>query len=314
MVQTLHNFRLLCPSGNFFRDGHVCEECVSHTLFRSVTHGCYHDSRIATAAIAGMLAVHGLLQTWEKQVDVFLVCTEFARGRFVAAGFDETCIRVKPNFIAADPGATEGPGNTVLFIGRLSPEKGPQLLPPAWSKLPGEIPLEIAGDGPLRASLEEDCARLGLRSVHFAGWLGRAETIEQLREAKFLIVPSTCYEGFPLAVAEAYACGVPVITSGHGSLAEIVRHESTGLHFTPGDINDLAAKVAWAWAHPDEMRRMGRAARIEFETKYTAAAVLKHLEAAYRFALRRRGCSAVRAEGFIPAESRPLASQEKQAD
>jgi glycosyltransferase involved in cell wall biosynthesis len=230
-----------------------------------------------------MLTVHRLLGTWAKQVDLFLVCTDFARRKFVSAGFDERRIKVKPNFIAADPGIRAGGGSTALFVGRLSPEKGPELLPPAWSKLSASIPLEIVGDGPSRAALEGDCARLGLQSIHMAGWVDRSAVAELLRSARFLIVPSTCYEGFPLAIAEAYGCGVPVIASGHGGLAEIVRDGFTGIHFRPGDAADLAAKVDWAWSHPQEMETMGRASRAEFEMKYTAAAALDHLETAYEF-------------------------------
>jgi glycosyltransferase involved in cell wall biosynthesis len=285
VVQTLHNFRLLCPGGNLFRHGAICEECISHSLVRSIAHACYRESRVASAAVAGMLTLHRLLRTWSEQVDLFLVCSEFARKKFADAGFHETRLRVKPNFIAADPGARFDRGTIALYIGRLSAEKGPQLLPRSWSKLSEAIPLEIVGDGPLRDSLEQDCARLRRQTVHFSGWLRPSAAMERLRAAKFLIVPSTCYEGFPLAVAEAYACGVPVIAAGHGGLAEIVRDGCTGLHFTPGDAEDLAAKVEWAWTHPLEMETMGWAARVEFDTKYNAGAALKHLEAAYESAL-----------------------------
>jgi glycosyltransferase involved in cell wall biosynthesis len=314
VVQTIHNFRLLCPGGNFFREGHVCEECVSHSLFHSIAHGCYRGSGIATAAVAGMLTVHKLLRTWAKQVDLLLVCTEFARRKFVDAGFDEACIRVKPNFIVSDPGVRPDRGSTALFIGRLSPEKGPQLLPLAWSKLAAAIPMEVVGDGSLRVSLEADCAHLGLHSVHFTGWLSARAAMEYLRAAKFLVVPSTCYEGFPMAIAEAYACGVPVIAAGHGGLAEIVRDGSTGLHFATGNADDLAAKVEWAWTHPNEMETMGRAARAEFEAKYNAGAALKHLEGAYESVLHGGNRPALEAGAFIPSEFRELIEPQKGAD
>jgi glycosyltransferase involved in cell wall biosynthesis len=313
VVQTVQNYRLLCPSGNLFRDGHVCEECVSHSLLRSIAHACYRESRVASAAVAGMLTVHRFSRTWARQVDLFLVCTEFARRKFMDAGFDEKQIRVKSNFIAADPGARSGTGNTPRFIGRLSPEKGPQLLPQAWSRLVTDIPLEIVGDGPLRSSLEIDFAHLSPHSIHFAGWLGAPEAMECLRAAKFLIVPSTCYEGFPVTIAEAYACGVPVIAAGHGSLAEIVRDGCTGLHFTPGSAGDLAAKVEWAWTHPREMETMGRAARAEFEAKYNARVALKHLEHAYELVLNRNRASAAAAGTFVAKASQELTERRKGA-
>jgi glycosyltransferase involved in cell wall biosynthesis len=313
VVQTLHNYRLLCPGGNLFRDGAICEECISHSLVRSIVHGCYHDSCLASAAVAGMLTAHRLLRTWTEQVDLFLVCTEFARGKFLDAGFDGARIRVKPNFIAPDPRVHFSGGENALYIGRLSEEKGPQLLPLAWSKLSAVIPLEILGDGPLRAFLEADCTRFGLRNVHFSGWLGAQAAIERLHAAKFLIVPSTCYEGFPMAIAEAYACGVPVIAAGHGSLAEIVRDGFTGLHFIPGDAEDLALKVEWAWTHPNEMETMGLAARVEFETKYNAAAALKSLECAYESVHPRREESVAVAEAFVPGKAQALPERWKGA-
>lgn len=314
VVQTLHNYRLLCPGGNLFRDGHVCEECVSHSLRRSILHACYRDSRLASTVVAGMLAVHRLLRTWAEQVDLFLVCTEFARRKFIEAGFDDARIRAKPNFIAPDPGTHTGSGNTALFIGRLSHEKGPQLLPAAWSKLVETIPLEIVGEGPLLTSLEADCARLDLRSVHFSGWLGAPEATERLHSARFLIVPSVCYEGFPMAIAEAYACGVPVIAAGHGGLAEIVREGYTGLHFAPGNANDLASKVAWAWSHPREMETMGQFARKEFETKYNAGAALKSLESAYESVLSGRDLFSLSARDSVPMEHEVFMERQKEAD
>jgi glycosyltransferase involved in cell wall biosynthesis len=314
VVQTLHNYRLLCPGGNLFRGGRICEECVSHSLLRSIVHGCYHGSRLASAPVAGMLAVHGLLNTWAEQVDLFLVCTEFARRKFVDAGFDEKHIRVKPNFIAPDPGSSFRSGTTALYVGRLSQEKGPQLLPAAWSKLDEAIPLEIAGEGPLHTSLEADCARHGLQSVQFTGWLDAQAAVERLQAARFLVVPSVCYEGFPMVIAEAYACGVPVIAAGHGGLAEIVRDGRTGLHFAPGNADDLAAKVEWAWRHPQEMEVMGRSARMEFETKYNASAALNGLECAYESVLARRNKTAGESRAFVPGEPHAFLERTKGAD
>ncbi len=313
VVQTLHNYRLLCPGGNLFRDGEICEECISHSLLRSIVHGCYHDSRLASAALAGMLTAHQLLRTWTEQVDLFLVCTEFARRKFVDAGFDPARIRVKPNFIAPDPGRRIDGGQNALYIGRLSEEKGPQLLPLAWSNLSAVIPLEIVGEGPLRASLERDFARFSLRGVHFSGWLGAQATMERLHAAKFLIVPSTCYEGFPMAIAEAYACGVPVIAAGHGGLAEIVRDGYTGLYFTPGHAEDLALKVEWAWTHPDETKTMGLDARVEFESKYNARSALKSLENAYESVDPRGKESVALVKAFVPGEAKALSERRKGA-
>jgi glycosyltransferase involved in cell wall biosynthesis len=155
-------------------------------------------------------------------------------------------------------------------VGRLAPEKGVRTLMAAWQRLGSRIPLEIVGDGPLRAELEARVGQRGLSGVAFHGHLTPDHLTPVMKHARFLVLPSECYEGFPMTIAEAFACGVPVIASRLGAMQEIVEDGRTGLHFTPGDADDLAAKVEWAWTHPDEMQVMGRAARAEYEAKYTA--------------------------------------------
>ena len=270
VVQTLHNFRLLCPAATFYRDGHACEECVTHSLGRSVRHGCYRGSRLATAAVATMLATHRSLHTWTKNINAYIALTEFARQKFIRGGFPPEKICVKPNFVARDPGLSTEEGGYVLFVGRLSQEKGLHTLLRAWVHFKNSIPLHIVGDGPLRAELESDAARNSLSSVRFLGRLSREETQEAIKGAHFLIVPSECYENFPMTIVEAFAAGTPVICSRLGAMQEIVKHECTGLHFAPNSSADLACSIAWAWSHRARMRAMGMAARREYELKYTA--------------------------------------------
>jgi len=269
VVQAVQNYRLFCPEGNFFRNGRVCEECVETSLFRGVWHGCYHHSRLQTAVVAGMLAVHRGMNTWMERANAFIVCTQFAREKFLSQGFPAGKVFVKPNFVFADPGPRSVPGEAPLIVGRLSPEKGVRIAPSAWAHLANGVPLRVVGDGPLRAELESEFARSKRHKVVFEGWLPREKSIEAIKAANFLVFPSLCYEAFPVAIAEAYACGVAVIASRLGSMAEIVQDGVTGLHFEPGDAADLARKVEWAWNHPEETARMGRAARAEYEAKYT---------------------------------------------
>ncbi len=269
VVQAIQNFRLLCPGGNLFRDGRVCEECIEHSLVRGVLHACYRDSRLQTAVVAGMLALHRSMKTWSERVDAFVVCTEFARGKLLSQGFPVGKVFVKPNFVFPDPGARSDRGETPVAVGRLSPEKGQRLLPQAWSHLGSDVPLRIVGDGPLRSELESAFARSNGHRVSFEGWLSKERTIELIKRARFLVVSSLCYEAFPVTIAEAFACGVPVLAPRLGAMAEIVSNGQTGLHFEPGNPEDLAAKVEWAWAHPESMEEMGRAARAEFEARYT---------------------------------------------
>ncbi len=272
VVQTLHNYRLLCPAATFFRDGHVCEECVEHNLWRGVRYGCYRDSRPVTAVVALMLAVHRRRRTWIGGVNCFVVLSEFARRKFVQGGLPAEKIVVKPNFVHPDPGARVSDGDYALFVGRLSPEKRVSTLLAAWERLHRRIPLLIIGGGPERQQLEWEAMqrRLPLYDVHFQGQLPRDQTLAAINGARFLVFSSEWYENFPVTIAEAFACSAPVISARLGAMQELVEDGRTGLHFTPGDPEDLARKVEWAWTHPERMREMGKEARREYEAKYTA--------------------------------------------
>jgi len=270
VVQTLHNYRLMCPVGTFFRDGKVCEECVTSSLWQGVKHKCYPSSHSATAIVALMLATHRLRNTWNREISCFIALSEFARDKFVEGGLPREKILVKPNFVSPDPGARTGNGDYALFVGRLSPEKGVGTILAAWKQLPASIPLLIIGGGPDQAQLEAQAARDGLTNVQFKSHLPREETLAAINNARVMIISSEWYETFCMAIAESYACSTPVICSRMGVMQELVADGRTGLHFTPTDPEDLARKVEWAWAHPDEMRAMGREARREYEAKYTA--------------------------------------------
>ena len=287
VVQTLHNFRLLCPAANFFRDGLICKECVDQSLLQSVVHGCYR-SRSATAGVALMLAFHRGLDTWRKSVARFIALTEFARSRFVAAGFPAERFVVKPNFTDPDPGERQGAGEYALFVGRLVENKGGEVLLNAWKQLPAQYPLEIIGEGPEGPALAAQARELQLSGVTFRGRLGPSAVIEAIKSARFVIFPSTWYEGFPMCIAESFACGTPVLSSGLGAMAEIVEDHLTGLHFRRGDPQDLARKVEWAWNHPAELAEMGRAARRKYETHYTAEKNYSLLMGIYQQALATR--------------------------
>jgi len=197
-------------------------------------------------------------------------------------------IYVKPNFVDPDPGERSRPGDYALFVGRLSPEKGLSTLLGAWSRLSTSIPLAIAGDGPLRSSLEAEVAKNKLHQVTFRGRLNSAETRAAMKEARFLVLPSLWYEGFPMVMAESLACGTPVVGSKLGAMQEIITDGRTGLHFTTGDSADLAEKIEWAWNHPVEVAAMGREARRDYEALYTPETNYSLLMAIYEQVLRTR--------------------------
>jgi glycosyltransferase involved in cell wall biosynthesis len=217
-----------------------------------------------------MLAVHRSLGTWMRMVAYYIALTEFARRKFIAGGLPPERIAVKPNFVSLDPGRKDGAGDYAIFLGRLSPEKGVRTLVSAWKQLRLSIPLVIIGEGPSRCELEDRVISCGLRGVSFRGQVSREDALDAVKKARFLVLPSECYENFPMSIAEAFACGTPVICSQLGAMAELVCDGRTGLHFKAQDCVDLAAKCQWAWNHPHELHAMSICARQEYKSRYTA--------------------------------------------
>ncbi len=292
VVQTLHNYRLICPGAMLRRDGRVCEDCVTGSAYRAALHGCYRGSRPGSLAVARMVERHRRLGTWREKVDRYIALTRFARGRFIAGGLPAERIAVKPNFLAEPAGGASAPAgggdrSGALYVGRLSAEKGVLALVEAWNDLtnePGDdfdCPLRIAGDGPLAEQLRR---RAG-PAIRLLGPLGPGEVAAEMARAAFLVVPSECYEGFPMVIAEAYARALPVLAANIGGLAEIVENGVTGLHFAPFDARDLARRARWAAANREALARMGAAARERFEVCYSAEANYRALEAIYAEAL-----------------------------
>lgn len=288
VVQTLHNYRLFCPAGTFFRQGRICEECVEHSLWRAVRYGCYRGSRPASVATALMLAAHRWRQTWTQMVDCYVTPSSFAQRKFIEAGLPAEKIFVKPNFVHPDPGPRQRPDDYVLFVGRVLAEKGLSLLLRAWRLLPKGITLRVVGDGPALMNLRSRALQEGLSTISFEGRKTYAETIAMIKGARFLVFPSVWYETFGRSIAEAFACGVPVIASRLGAMAEIVEDGRTGFHVTPGDADDLADKIAWAWNNPHRLEEMGRQARAEYEDKFTAERNYQLLPAIYHKAIANR--------------------------
>lgn len=278
VVQTLHNYRLLCPAATFLRDGAVCQACPeSGSWLPAIRHSCYRDSRSATTALAAMLTVHRAAGTWERMVNVYVALSEFARRKFIEGGLPAERIKVKSNFLASDPGPGDGEGDYALFVGRLAEEKGVRFLAEAWRRLSG-IPLIVAGKGPL------DSIKWPA-SVVAVGHQSTEQIFSLMRGARVLVFPSICYEGSPMTIIEAFACGLPVIASNIGSIPEYVTHRGIGLLFQPGDVEDLVQQVLWAFAHPEGLRAMRIAARREYEQKYTPERNYKMLMDIYAMAL-----------------------------
>jgi glycosyltransferase involved in cell wall biosynthesis len=281
VVQTLHNYRLLCPSAIFFRDGHVCEDCLHKSIpWPGVVHKCYRGSLPASATVATMLSVHNMMGTWHKAVDLFIAYSQFARNKFIEAGYPESKLAFKTNCLHPSPQRGEGKGDYALFVGRLTVEKGVPTLLDAWEKISGAVPLKIIGDGPLAEEVAQRATKIP--GVEFLGRRPLSEVYELMGDARCLIMSSQWYETFGRVIIEAFAKGTPVVASNIGAVGELVAHQKTGLHFAPGDAADLARQVLWLKDHPQEAQTMGDAARAEFEATYTAETNYQSLISIYQ--------------------------------
>jgi glycosyltransferase involved in cell wall biosynthesis len=286
MVQTLHNFRLLCPQAMFLRDGKACEDCLATVPWRAVTRKCYRGSTVQSGVVAGMLMLHRLIGSYRDKVTSYIALSKFSRDKFIAGGLPAERIHIKPNFVERQLTPEWKGRKGGLFVGRLSSEKGLNILIEAAEKLANspvhnDAPLciRVVGAGPME-ELVTECFK-----GDYLGPKSSADVFNLLRSALFVIVPSTCYETFGLIAVEAFSCGVPVIASGHGGLGELITDGVTGLLFKPGDASDLARKIAWAHEHASEMLRMGQAAYVEYLHKYTPSENYKMLMNIYNNAV-----------------------------
>ncbi|MCU0534006.1 MAG: glycosyltransferase family 4 protein [Hydrococcus sp. Prado102] len=284
VIQTCHNYRLLCGNGMFLRDGKVCEDCLGKLIpMPSIQHKCYRNSQTASMGVATMLTAHRLANTWNQKVDRYIALTEFARQKLIQGGIPGEKIAVKPNFVDPDPGYGEGNGGYALFVGRLSQEKGIDLLLSAWKQIGDRIPLKIVGDGPLAEQVAA-----AVNSASNLLWVGRKsmeEVYTLMKGATFLVFPSRWYEGLPRTIIEAFAVGTPVIAPNLGSMSSLIARGETGLHFQAGCMEDLVNSLIWATHHSEAMIRMRQRVRFEFIHKYTAEESYRKLMEIYTQAL-----------------------------
>ena len=262
IVQTLHNFRFLCPQAMFLRDGKVCEDCLGKMPWRGVAHKCYRDSMTHSAVLATQITLHQSMGTYRNKVTRYIALNDFCRNKFIEGGLPAKKILVKPNFIDYPDKPDWQSRQGGLFVGRLSKEKGLEVLAGAVKALPNN-PVKVIGGGEFEAFAVDSFGE------NYLGFQPLVSILMKMRHASYLVIPSIWYENFPRTIVEAFACGLPVIASRIGALADIVEDGKTGLLFESGSAADLAQKLAWAESHPDEMIAMGKAARAEYEEKYT---------------------------------------------
>ncbi len=268
VVMTLHNYRLICPKALLYRDGHICEDCVHDTFpLTGIFRGCYRDSISQTAALGWMTAVHKKRGTWRNQVAGYIALTEFAKNRFLDSSLhlNPAQVSVKPNFVfdSGDGQAEREP--FVLFIGRLSAEKGITPLLEAFKT--SEHRLKIIGGGP-----EEPVVRQAAEShpnIEYLGFQDKAFILNELKKSAGLVFPSIWYEGFPMTLAEALSTGTPAIVSTIGGLPEIVENGYNGLHSPPGDAQGIHTQVNTLLSDPALQKTLGKNARTRYLERYT---------------------------------------------
>ncbi|GAB5534314.1 MAG: glycosyltransferase [Rubricoccaceae bacterium] len=270
VIQTLHNFRLICPGALLYRDGAPCEICVGKTFAApGVRHGCYRGSRSATMAVASMTAAHRVAGTWQRAVDRYIAITVFARDKFIAGGLPVDRIAVKANPMSVDPGMGEGNGDFALFVGRLDAGKGVSTVLKAWQDCAALPPLVIVGDGPEAPLVQEAVDRMGADRIRWKGWLQSPDVLALMRRARAFVFASHLYEGgTPMTLVEAFASGLPVAATDRGAAQALVRDGIEGVRFTPQDPQALAAAVHEILRDPTAYQAMRNAARAAFEQTY----------------------------------------------
>ena len=277
VIQTLHNYRFVCPAATAFRDGHACTDCVGRSIpWPAVLHACVRGSRPQSFVAATTLTIHRARGTFARGISGYVALTSFQRKVMIDGGLPAERIRVIPNFLEPDPGIERGSRDGILFVGRLSHEKGIAVLLEAANLVPRVV--RFIGGGPLASDVQKADA---LGDVSYLGSVARPSVIDELRRTIALVLPSVWFEGFPLVVLEAFATGTPVIASRIGSLTELIEGGVNGLLAEPNNAVDLADRIRWAIDHPDEMRGMGLNARRSYEARFRGPTHLAALQEAY---------------------------------
>lgn len=279
VVMTLHNYRLMCVNALLLRKGRPCEACVGRYPWRGVVHRCYRGSLPASVAAAATGTLARVRRTWHERVDCFIAPSRFVEEMAVRDGIPAEKITLKPH-ATADPGRRVLPpsmSSQVLFVGRISHEKGADVLIDAWQSAgPPALELILVGDGPERAELES-------RRVPGVRFLGRRSPCEVQRlmlEARALVFPSICFESFAIVVAEAMAAGLPILATGHGAPAELVAQIGTQWLVPPTDPRGWQAGLTRI--QTDELvDSAGDRARQAYESRYTPQGSLDSLQRIY---------------------------------
>ena len=245
VVQTVHNFRLLCPGATFFRDGHICEECLSKGLVCAIKNRCYRGSRIQTMACVISTWIHRVVGTYKRLN--YICLTEFNKSKLLhLKQIKADRIYVKPNFVQQTHKIIpyQERKKQFVYVGRLEAMKGIDVLLSAWKILGNQAPkLILCGTGPLEEWCRQFIENNHLVSVEMAGFVPNHQVREMIGQSKALVLPTQVYEGFPMTIVESYASGTPVIGSDLGNTGSLIKHGETGLKFNHKSAESLAENV-----------------------------------------------------------------------
>jgi glycosyltransferase involved in cell wall biosynthesis len=264
IVQTLHDYYLLCPNTNFVSRGQICERCKRRRYYQVVLRRCKRGS-LAASLLAGLeLTCHKLVRIYERNVDTFVSPSKFLKRKVAEYGINNT-VRHVPNFVDLEQFQPEyEAADYFVYLGRLTGVKGVMTLVEAM-RCVKQSHLYIVGEGELRADLEAYAAQHGISNVSFSGHLGTEDLIPLVQRAAFTVVPSEWYENYPMSVLESLACGTPVIGSELGGIPELIGHGDTGLLFKAGDAEQLADRIRFLLDRPERAVEMGRRGRQQVE-------------------------------------------------
>ena len=273
VVMTVHNFRLICPTGLFMRNGKPCEQCLDRkNEWSCIKYNCEHSIFKSIG-----YTLRNVYARWTKaylrNVDMFACITEFQKKKLIEAGYDKNKITVIPNSIDAPCSYTPTSGEYIAYIGRLSYEKGYDLLVEVARKHP-EIKFCFAG-----AQREKNNTEIP-KNVEFKGYLQKKELSKFIQESRFIVIPSRCYEGFPMAILEAACHGKPAIAPNHGGFTEIIGQgeNAIGKLFEPGNTDDLDKQIAELWNNQTLTEELGEKAFRKLKEHYDSEVVYKQWE------------------------------------
>ena len=278
---TAHDYNLIAPQYGLFHNGAICERTKFDHYFRAIAHRCVKNSWVASALAATAHVVQRRLHLYRENIDTIIAPSRFLQALFIEYGIDAKKIVHIPHFIDASLYTPCEEGSYMLFVGRLSEEKGVRILIEAAAKIKN-VPVHIVGTGPEEKSLKNLAEKLGATNIVFRGFVSGDELRTVYSEARSVVIPSLSYEVFGLTALAAYASGKPVIASQIGGLSEIVREKETGFLTSAGDANGLAERMSILWNDPVKCAQMGKVARAWVEQEFNPEMHYERITEVYR--------------------------------